>query len=81
MVKDAEANAAADKAKRESVDAHNEADSMIYATEKSLKELGDKVDSAEKQKIEDAIASLRKALEGDNVEEIKAVLGLVAVVA
>ncbi len=72
MVKDAEANAAADKAKRESVDAHNEADSMIYATEKSLKELGDKVDSAEKQKIEDAIASLRKALEGDNVEEIKA---------
>ena len=72
MVKDAEANAAADKAKRESVDAHNEADSMIYATEKSLKELGDKVDAAEKQKIEDAIASLRKALEGDNVEEIKA---------
>lgn len=72
MVKDAEANAAADKAKRESVDAHNEADSMIYATEKSLKELGDKVDAAEKQKIEDAVASLRKALEGDNVEEIKA---------
>ena len=72
MVKDAEANAAADKAKRESVDAHNEADSMIYATEKSLKELGDKVDAAEKQKIEDAIAALRKSLEGDNVEEIKA---------
>ena len=72
MVKDAEANAAADKAKRESVDAHNEADSMIYATEKSLKELGDKVDAAEKQKIEDAIASLKQSLQGDNVEEIKA---------
>ncbi|MBR1638434.1 MAG: molecular chaperone DnaK [Treponema sp.] len=71
MVKDAEANAAADKAKREGVDARNEADSMIYATEKSLKELGDKVDGAEKQKIEDAIAALKQAMQGDNVEEIK----------
>ncbi len=72
MVKDAEANAAADKAKRESVDAKNEADSLIYATEKSLKDLGDKVDSAEKQKIEAAIADLKKAMEADNVEDIKA---------
>ena len=72
MVKDAEANAAADKAKRESVDAHNEADSLIYATEKSVKELGDKVDGAEKQKIDDAIAALKQALQGDNTEEIKA---------
>ncbi|MDD5930544.1 MAG: molecular chaperone DnaK [Spirochaetales bacterium] len=71
MVKDAEANAAADKAKREGVDARNEADSMIYATEKSLKELGDKVDGAEKQKIEDAIAALKQAMQGDNIEEIK----------
>ena len=71
MVKDAEANAASDKAKRESVDARNEADSLIYATEKSVKELGDKVDGAEKQKIDDAIAALKQALQGDNTEEIK----------
>lgn len=72
MVKDAEANAASDKAKREGIDAKNEADSLIYATEKTLKEMGDKVDSAEKQKIEDAIADLKKAMETDNVSEIKA---------
>ncbi len=72
MVKDAEANAAADKAKRESVDARNEADSMIYATEKSIKELGDKIDAAEKQKVEDAIAALKQAMQGDNTEDIKA---------
>ena len=72
MVKEAEANAEADKKEREKVDVKNEADSMIYATEKSLKDLGDKVDGAEKQKIEDAIAALRRALEGDNTEEIKA---------
>ena len=72
MVKDAEANAAADKAKREGIDAKNEADSLIYATEKSLKDLGDKVDGAEKQKIEDSIAALKQAMQGDNVEDIKA---------
>ena len=71
MVKDAEANAAADKAKRESVDARNEADSLIYATEKSIKDLGDKIDGAEKQKVEDAIAALKQAMQGDNTEEIK----------
>lgn len=72
MVKDAEANAASDKAKRESVDARNEADSLVYATEKSLKELGDKVNPAEKQKIDDAIADLKKALEKDDTADIKA---------
>jgi molecular chaperone DnaK len=71
MVKDAEANAAADKAKRESIDARNEADSLIYATEKTLKDLGDKVSAADKQAITDATAALKKAMEGDNVEEIK----------
>ncbi len=71
MVKDAEANAAADKAKREGIDAKNEADSLIYATEKSIKELGDKVDAAEKQKVEDAVAALKQAMQGDNVSEIK----------
>ena len=72
MVKEAEANAEADKKEREKIDARNEADSMIYATEKSLKDLGDKVDAAEKQKIDDAIAALRQALSGDDVEAIKA---------
>ena len=72
MVKEAEANAEADKKEREKIDARNEADSMIYATEKSLKELGDKVDAAEKAKIDDAIAALRQALSGDDVEAIKA---------
>ena len=71
MVKDAEANAAADKAKREGVDARNEADSLIYATEKSIKDLGDKIDGAEKQKVEDAVAALKQAMQSDNTEEIK----------
>ena len=72
MVKEAEANAEADKREREKVDARNEGDSMVYATEKTLKELGDKVNAAEKQKIEDAVAALKQALAGDNVEDIKA---------
>ena len=72
MVKDAEANAAADKEKREAVDAKNEADSLIYATEKSIKDLGDKIDGAEKQKVEDAIAVLKQALQSENVADIKA---------
>ncbi|MCR5289139.1 MAG: molecular chaperone DnaK [Treponema sp.] len=71
MVKEAEANAEADKKKREGIDARNEADSLVYATEKSLKELGDKVNGADKQKIDDAMADLKKALQGDNIEEIK----------
>ena len=72
MVKEAEANAEADKKEREKVDVRNEADSMVYATEKTLKEWGDKVSGAEKQKIDDALAALKQALTGDNVEDIKA---------
>ena len=72
MVKEAEANAENDKREREKVEVRNEADSLVYATEKSMKELGDKVVGADKQKIDDAIAALKRALEGDNVEEIKA---------
>jgi molecular chaperone DnaK len=71
MVKEAEANAEADKREREKIDARNEADSMIYATEKSLKELGDKVSGADKQKIEDAAAALKQALQGDDANLIK----------
>ena len=72
MVKDAEANAEADKKQREAIDVKNEADSLVYQTEKSMKELGDKVKDADKQAIEDAVAALKKALESNNTEDIKA---------
>ena len=72
MVKEAEANAEADKKERERVEVRNEADSLVYATEKSMNELGDKVAPADKQKIDDAVAALKQALSGDDVEAIKA---------
>ena len=72
MVKDAEANAEADKKQREAIDVKNEADSLVYQTEKSMKELGDKVSGADKQAIEDAVAALKKALESNNTDDIKA---------
>ncbi len=72
MVKDAEANAADDKKKREAVDAKNEGDSLVYQTEKSLKEMGDKISAADKGNIESAMNALKEALKGDNTEDIKA---------
>jgi len=71
LVKDAEVHAEDDKKKKELVEARNSADSLIYSTEKSIKELGDKVDSETKQKVEDASAALKKAMEGEDTEEIK----------
>ena len=71
MVKEAEANKEADKKKRESVDARNQADSLIFSTEKSLKEHGNKVSAQEKKSIEDAIVDLKKSLEGTDSEDIK----------
>jgi len=71
MVKEAEANKETDKKKRESVDARNQADSLIFSTEKSLKEHGDKVSAQEKKSIEDAIVDLKKSLEGTDSEDIK----------
>jgi molecular chaperone DnaK len=71
MVKEAEANKEADKKKRESVDARNQADSLVFSTEKSLKEHGDKVSAEEKKAIEDGVADLKKSLEGTDAEEIK----------
>ena len=71
LVKDAEMHAEEDKKKRELVDARNTADSLIYTTEKSVKEAGDKVDEATKAGIDQAIENLKKAMEGDNSEEIK----------
>jgi len=71
MVKDAEANKEADKKKRESVDARNQADSLVFSTEKSLKEHGDKVSAEEKKAIENSIADLKKSLEGTDSDDIK----------
>jgi len=71
LVKDAELHAEDDKKKRSLVDARNTADALIYSTEKSLKDLGDKVDSATKARIEDTTSQLKKAMEGDDEAEIK----------
>ncbi len=71
MVKDAEANKEADKKKRESVDARNQADTLLHSTEKNLKEHGSKVSEADKKAIEDSSANLRNALKGTDIEEIK----------
>ena len=71
LVKDAELHADDDKKKRSLVDARNTADALIYSTEKSLKDLGDKVDSATKTRIDDVISRLKKAIEGDDEAEIK----------
>lgn len=72
MVQEAEQNAEEDKKRREKIEAKNNADSMIYATEKSLKEYGDKIDSETKGKIEADIEALKQAIAGDNIEDIKA---------
>jgi len=71
MVKDAEANKEADKKKREDVDARNHADALADATEKSLKEHGDKVSAEDKAKIESSLTGLKDALKDGNVETIK----------
>jgi molecular chaperone DnaK len=72
MVKDAEANAAADKKRREAVDAKNHADSLVHSTEKALAEHGSKIAETERRAIEDAVSDLKEALKGDDAEAIKA---------
>src|SRR5438477_344306 len=72
MVKDAEANAAEDKKRREAVDAKNHAESLIHSTEKALAEHGSKVEESERRAIEDAVSDLKEALKGDDAEAIKA---------
>ena len=72
MVKDAEANAEADKERRESVEVRNNAESLIHATEKSISENEDTVEAEDREAAEAAIAELRTALEGDNKAEIEA---------
>jgi len=71
MVKDAEENAEADKKRREEIDLRNEADQLIFTTDKTIKDLGDKVSDEEKQKAEDAKEALKSALESDDMDQIK----------
>ena len=72
LVREAEAHASEDKKKQETIEARNHADSLIYGTEKSLNDLGDKVDAAVKSDVEGKIAALRKTMEGDDAAAIKA---------
>ncbi|HVX78396.1 MAG TPA: molecular chaperone DnaK [Bradyrhizobium sp.] len=72
MVKDAEANAAADKKRREAVDAKNHADALVHSTERALAEHGSKIADTERRAIEDAVSDLKEALKGDDAEAIKA---------
>jgi len=71
MVKEAEANAEADKKKREGVDVKNQADTMIHSAEKNLKEFGDKVSEQEKNTIENDIKALKEAVASDDTDKIK----------
>ena len=71
MVKEAEANAEADKKKREGVDVKNQADTMIHSAEKNLKEFGDKVSEQEKNTIENDIKTLKEAVASDDTDKIK----------
>jgi molecular chaperone DnaK len=71
MVKDAEAYSAEDKARREVIDAKNHADGLIYSTEKSLKEYGDKISEDERKAIESGITDLKAALEKEELEDLK----------
>ncbi len=71
MVKDAELHASEDQKKRELIEIRNQADGLVYTTDKALKEHGDKVDEETKTAIETALEELKKAMEGDDPEEIK----------
>ena len=71
MMKEAEANKEADEKRKQEAEIRNEADSSVFATEKALSDLGDKVDSNDKEKAEKLIEEVKKALEGTDVDEIK----------
>src|SRR5690606_3044774 len=71
MVKDAEQHASEDKKRRELVEAKNHAEALIHSTEKTLSELGEKVAQSDKSTVEAAIADLRSAMEGDDIEDIR----------
>ncbi len=71
-VKEAEIHAEEDKKKQEEIEVRNNADSMIYTSEKTLEELGDKVDSDKKESVEKLVAELREMVAGDDIPAIKA---------
>ncbi len=71
MIKDAEANAADDRRRREEVELKNQADSLVYSTDKTLKEHGEKVDEATRTSIDEALTGLRDALNGDDIDVVK----------
>jgi molecular chaperone DnaK len=71
MKKDAEINAAVDQAKRDLIEAKNIAENLIYQSEKTIKEGGDKISEGSKKEVEDSIAELKKVKDSDNIEEIK----------
>ena len=71
MVREAERNAAADKRRKELIEARNNADAVIYATEKALKDLGDKVPASDRRHIEDQAAELRKVVKGEDITAIQ----------
>lgn len=71
LIKDAELHAEEDKTRKELVEARNAADTLIYSTEKSMKDLGEKVDGATRAQVEAAVTPLKKAMEGDDIEQIK----------
>ncbi|MEM9566448.1 MAG: Hsp70 family protein, partial [Actinomycetota bacterium] len=71
MVKDAEAHAEEDRKRKEEADVRNSADSLIYSTEKLINEQGDKIPDDEKKSVEEALIDARKALDGEDIEEIK----------
>ena len=72
MVKEAEANRAADEKKKEEADLKNEAEQLVFQTERSIKDLGDKIDSKDKEKAEAEIKDLKEALEKNDLDDIKA---------
>ncbi|GAB4278429.1 MAG: molecular chaperone DnaK [Coriobacteriia bacterium] len=74
MVKDAEAHAEEDRRKKEAAEARNNLDSLVYATEKALSEVGDKISESDKSEVEAALEGAKKALEGDDIDEMKSQL-------
>ncbi len=70
-IKDAEAHAAEDKKRKEEIEVKNEAESLVYQSQKTLEELGDKISGEEKSKVETEIEAVKKSLEGNNVDAIK----------
>ncbi|GFP28772.1 Hsp70 family protein, partial [Candidatus Hakubella thermalkaliphila] len=71
MIKEAQAHAEEDKRRKQLVEAKNHADNLIYSTEKSLRDIGDKIDPGDRKRIEDAIAELKKIMDTDDIDRLK----------